>query len=125
MNSKKGATMKKRRFAKVRTFINENKKPLLIIGGILATSALAILSYIVSGQGDSEPNDSIRLDSLSEEELREIECKMRSDLERMDYNSDEYGRLYEDHCDVVSKISSRFSGSLPKRENGWYLPNDD
>lgn len=117
--------MKKRRFAKVRTFINENKKPLLIIGGILATSALAILSYIVSGQGDSEPNDSIRLDSLSEEELREIECKMRSDLERMDYDSDEYGRLYEDHCDVVSEISSRFSGSLPKRENGWYLPNDD
>lgn len=63
--------------------------------------------------------------SMSEEELRAVEAEMRSDLDHMDYDSDEYGQLYEEHCEVVSEISARSSGKLPKRENGWYLSNND
>lgn len=117
--------MKKERFSKAKKFVEKNKKPLLIIGGVLATGVLAFLSSIAWGQEDSEANNAPNLDRLSEEELRDIESKMCSDLERMDYDSDEYGRLYEEHCDVVNEINSRFSYNMPSRENGWYLPNDD
>ena len=121
----KEGIMKKERFVKVRKFVKENKKPIGIIAGVFATGALAILSYMASEQGDAEKKELPERDCRSEEELREIEREMSSRLEHMDYDSDEYGRLYEEHCDVVNEINSRFSYNMPKRENGWYRMNDE
>ena len=61
----------------------------------------------------------------SEDELRNIEEEMRSELDNMDYDSDEYLQLDLKRIDIVNEISSRSVGRLPKREHGWYLPNDD
>lgn len=63
--------------------------------------------------------------STSESELRSIESEMRSALNSMDYDSNEYLQLDLERIDVVNEISSRSVGKLPKREHGWYLPNDD
>lgn len=63
--------------------------------------------------------------NTSESELRSIEGEMRAELDATDWDSDNCNQLYNDHIDVVNEISSRSSGRLPKREHGWYLPNDD
>lgn len=63
--------------------------------------------------------------STSEEELRAISREMQSALDNMDYDSDEYTQLSIEHVDVVNEIASRCAGKLPRREHGWYLPNDD
>ena len=63
--------------------------------------------------------------STSESELRSIESEMRSELDSMDYDSNEYLQLDLERIDVVNEISSRSAGTLPRREHGWYLPNDD
>ena len=64
-------------------------------------------------------------DSMSEDELRAIEAEMRAELDRLDYDSDEHTRLHSEHSDIVEVISSKRTWSLPRREHGWYLPNDD
>lgn len=63
--------------------------------------------------------------STSEDELRSIEAEMRSALDSMEYDSDEYSQLDSERIDVVNEIASRCAGKLPRREHGWYLPNDD
>lgn len=63
--------------------------------------------------------------STSEDELRSIESEMRSELDSMDYDSNEYLQLDLERIDVVNEISNRTAGSLPRREDGWYLQNDD
>ena len=63
--------------------------------------------------------------STSEDDLRSIEEEMRSELDSMDYDSDDYLNLDLDRIDVVNEIASRSSDNLPKREHGWYLSNDD
>lgn len=63
--------------------------------------------------------------NMSEDELRSIESEMRAELDRLDYYSEEHTRLHSEHSDVVDAIISKSSYSLPKREHGWYLPNDD
>lgn len=44
---------------------------------------------------------------------------------KLDYESDEHTQIYNIHIDVVNAIASRFPLNLPRREHGWYLPNDD
>lgn len=63
--------------------------------------------------------------SMSEDELRSIEAEMRAELDRLDYDSDEHTQLHLDHSDIVEVISSKRTWSLPRREHGWYLQNDD
>ena len=65
------------------------------------------------------------MQTASEDELRAVEDEMRSALDGMDYDSDEYLQLDLKRIDVVNTISSRFPLNLPHREHGWYLPNDD
>lgn len=65
------------------------------------------------------------LETASEDELRSVEDKMCSELDLMDYDSDEYLQLDLKRIDVVNAIASRFPINLPHREHGWYLPNDD
>ena len=50
---------------------------------------------------------------------------MRKKLDSMNYESKKHTRLDRRRIDLVNEISSRRSGKLPKREHGWYLPNDD
>lgn len=65
------------------------------------------------------------LKAMSEDNLRSKEEKMRSKLDSLDYDSKKHTKLDLRRIDVVNEISSRSSGKLPKREHGWYLPNDD
>ena len=65
------------------------------------------------------------LETASEDELRETESEMEAELDRMDYGSDEYYKLYLKQIDGVNAIAYRFPLNLPHREHGWYLPNDD
>ena len=65
------------------------------------------------------------LENASEDELRSVEKKMRSELDQIDYDSDEYLQLDLKRIDIVNAITSRFPINLPHREHGWYLPNDD
>ena len=63
--------------------------------------------------------------SASENELRSVESEMRSALDKIDYDSNEYLQLDLKRIDVVNTIASRFPLNLPRREHGRYLPNDD
>ena len=65
------------------------------------------------------------MQSASENDLRSVEDEMRDALDGMDYDSDEYLQLDLKRIDVVNAIASRFPLNLPRREHGWYLPNDD
>ncbi len=65
------------------------------------------------------------LNSLSEDKLRDVEDKMSDRLDSIDYDSKKYTKIDSRRIDVVNEISSRSSGRLPKREHGWYLPEDD
>lgn len=65
------------------------------------------------------------MQSASEDELRSVENEMRSALDNIDYDSDEYLQLDLKRIEVVNTIASRFPLNLPHREHGWYLPNDD
>lgn len=65
------------------------------------------------------------LETASEDELRSTAQKMESLLDELDYDSEEHTNISNIHIDVVNAIASRFPLNLPKRENGWYLPNDD
>ena len=65
------------------------------------------------------------METASEDELRAVDDEMLSALNELDYDSDEYLKLDLIRIDVVNAISSRFPLNLPKREHGWYLPNDD
>lgn len=70
------------------------------------------------------------LNTASEDELRSAADEIRSvmdELEETDegYESDEYSDLWEKNNELVNSIASRFPLNLPKREHGWYLPNDD
>ena len=69
--------------------------------------------------------DSSWIENATEDELRAVEDEMMSALNNMDYDSDEYLQLDLKRIDVVNAISSKSSGRLPRREHGWYLPNDD
>lgn len=65
------------------------------------------------------------LKGMSVDKLRDKESKMRRKLDCMDYESKRHTKLDLRRIDVVNEISSRSAGKLPKREHGWYLPNDD
>ena len=65
------------------------------------------------------------MESASEDELRSTAEEMMSELNSIDYDSDEYLQLDLKRIDVVNVIASRFPLNLPSREHGWYLPNDD
>ena len=61
----------------------------------------------------------------SEESLRGTERKMRNKLDLMDFESKRATKLDLKRIDVVNELCRRSAGKLPKREHGWYLPNDD
>ena len=63
--------------------------------------------------------------TATEDELRSVSSEMSAELDKMDYDSNEYLQLDLKRIDVVNAIASRFPLNLPKREHGWYLPNDD
>jgi len=65
------------------------------------------------------------MENASEDELRSVEDDMSSELNSLDYDSEDYLDLDLQRIDVVNTIASRFPINLPKREHGWYLANDD
>lgn len=65
------------------------------------------------------------MNTASEDELRAVAREMESELDEIDYDSDEYLQLDLTRIDVVNTICSRFPLNLPSREHGRYLPNDD
>ena len=62
---------------------------------------------------------------MSEDSLRSKEKKMRNKLDLLNYESKKHTRLDLRRINVVHELVSRSSGKLPKREHGWYLPNND
>ena len=111
---------------------------LLIIAGMTLVSAACDednenIDYLISSHDDDEYIPKMKFDyvtdtwmqSASEDELRSIEAEMRSTLDNIDYDSDEYLQLDLKRIDVINTISSRFPLNLPHREHGRYLPNDD
>ena len=90
-------------------------------------------NYTPLPEGDDEGEKAMKfnhvtdswMQSASEDELRSVENEMRSALDNIDYDSDEYLQLDLKRIDVVNTIASRFPLNLPHREHGWYLPNDD
>ena len=127
----------------------EKAKQWLITAGKVAAGIAVVVGAAVlaaSATGDNEDTDYTPLpdgddereiamkyshvtdswmQSASEDELRSLENEMRSDLDNIDYDSDEYLQLDLKRIDVVNTIASRFPLNLPHREHGWYLPNDD
>ncbi len=67
----------------------------------------------------------ILLKSMSEDNLRSMSRNMERKMKSLDYESKKHTRISTRHIDVVNEIASRSAGKLPKREHGWYLPNDD
>ena len=65
------------------------------------------------------------METASREEMYDVCDEMERELDSIEYGSDEYRELYFRHVDLVNAIASRFPLNLPKREHGWYLPNDD
>lgn len=68
---------------------------------------------------------SLLLKGVSEDNLCKKERKMRHKLDTMKYESKRHTKLDLRRIDIVNEISSRRADKLPKREHGWYLPNDD
>ena len=115
-----------------------------VVGVAAAVVGTAYLVSKVSGE-DDETNDSclpdgddngetdMRFDHVtdywmetaSEDELRNTASEMEELLDKLDYDSEEHSKIYSIHIDVVNAIASRFPLNLPRREHGWYLPNDD
>ena len=116
-----------------------------VVGVVAAVAAVAYLASQTDGEestgytplpgGDEndEGGSTMKFDyvtdywmeTASEDELRAVDDEMLSALNELDYDSDEYLKLDLIRIDVVNAISSRFPLNLPKREHGWYLPNDD
>ena len=67
----------------------------------------------------------ILLKSMSEDSLRSMSRNMERKMDSLDYESKKHARISTRHIDVVNEIARRSAGKLPKREHGWYLPNDD
>lgn len=65
------------------------------------------------------------LETASEDELRILAKGMESFMDQLDYDSEEYAKIYDIHTDVVNAIAQRFPLNLPYREHGWYLPNNN
>ena len=65
------------------------------------------------------------MQNASEDELRGIASEMESLMNELDYDSEEFNRIYMIHIDVVNTIASRFPLNIRPREHGWYLSNDD
>ena len=123
--------MKKRRFAKVRKFIEEHKKPILIIGGALVTGALAVIGGKVLEQGEPKRYSSLWFDHLSDDELGPEREKVR-----LAYQSS--GDDFDSACEMEallrrfdSEIWSRKDDGMddyvfpPRREHGRNLYKPD
>lgn len=118
--------------------IRDKVKGWLVMAGKIAGIAVAAFgtAYLIKQNSDKEKEQEearVRFDyvtdnwmiAASEDELRATEKQMRTELEGLDYDSDEYLQLDLKRIDVVNTIASRFPLKLPKREHGWYLPNDE
>lgn len=57
--------------------------------------------------------------------LHKKEEKLRKKLERIDYDSKKYLKVDNKRLKVMDKIFRNEDYKLPRREHGWYLPNDD
>lgn len=57
------------------------------------------------------------LETVAEDELREIASEMESLLDELEYDSNEYTEIYSIHIDVVNVISSRFPLNLAHCEH--------
>lgn len=120
----------------VATWVKKHKQQLIRVGkgvGVMVMMAGATyLASLLSGD-DKEGGSKMKygyvtdnwMETASEDELRAVASEMESELDEMDYESDEYLQLDLTHIDVVNAIVSRFPLNLPSREHGWYLPNDD
>ena len=133
------ADCREERYRKAREWVAKAVKEVIV------TVVVAGVTYLITkGDGDEDSehkslfisdsdgptNDVVRVDdnwlcTASEDELRAVEEEMRGKLDTMDYDSDEYLQLDLARIDIVNAIASRFPLNLPKREHGWYLPNDD
>ena len=121
--------MKKERFVKIRMFVEEHKKPILIIGGVLVTGALAFIGYTALGQNDPAPYTTRWYEGLSDDEWREerektrlamrgtcdeLAIEMESRLRRFD---DEWRRRKDDGTDYYGPSLHREHG------NNLYKPD--
>ena len=90
-----------------------------IVAGVVTAAVVGVVYLAINAKDDDW------MQNASEDELRNAENEMQAKLSKMDYDSDEYLQLDLKRIDVVNEIASRSSSSLPHREHGWYLPNDD
>ena len=70
----------------------------------------------------------IYLKASSEDKLRDKTDKMFNKLNKVGFYESESNKhmgLANKYNDYVNAVNSKSAGKLPKREHGWYLPNDD
>lgn len=61
-----------------------------------------------------------------EQRLRKKDDKLVKKLDALEWGEGRKAdRLYKKHNKTVQAIEKNRTWSLPKREHGWYLPNDD
>lgn len=61
-----------------------------------------------------------------ERRLRKKDDKLVKSLDALGWGDDrKSNRLYKKHVKTTQKIEKNRTWHLPKREHGWYLPNDD
>lgn len=64
----------------------------------------------------------------SEKQLRKQTDKIYNKLDKVGFyesDSNKHMGLANKYIDYVNAVGSKSAGKLPKREHGWYLPNDD
>lgn len=62
----------------------------------------------------------------NELKLRKKDDKLVKKLDALDWGEGrKANKLYKKHLRTIDKIEKNRTWSLPKREHGWYLPNDD
>ena len=64
----------------------------------------------------------------SEKQLRKQSDKMYNKLDKVGFyegDSNKHMGLANKYIDYVNAVRSKSAGKSPKREHGWYLPNDD
>ena len=65
------------------------------------------------------------MESATNSELRAALDELEAALNEFESPTSEYMRIFDLHDEIVETVNRRFPVRLPRREHGWYLPNDD
>ena len=117
---------------RIKNFWDEHKKG-IIIGSIVIGSTLILgTASVVMKKTHVDPNERLRCltDDVLNTEREKARLAWLDSSRNRDYaNVTKYEQLmawYDKELQRRSEIKyANCTGSLPRREHGWYLPNDD